>query len=149
MRISVIGTGYVGLVTGTCFAETGITVTCVDIEKTKIDKLNKGITPIYEPGLENMIKRNTEKGRLSFTTSLKDSLIDSEILFIAVGTPPDENGSADLKHVLSVAKEIGNYLDHYMVIVTKSTVPVGTAKKVMETIRNELQKRNVDIQFDV
>jgi len=149
MRISVIGTGYVGLVTGTCFAETGITVTCVDIEKTKIDKLNKGITPIYEPGLENMIKRNTEKGRLSFTTSLKDSLIDSEVLFIAVGTPPDENGSADLQHVLSVAKEIGNYLDHYMVIVTKSTVPVGTAKKVMETVRNELQKRNVDIQFDV
>lgn len=149
MRISVIGTGYVGLVTGTCFAETGITVTCVDIEKTKIDKLNKGITPIYEPGLENMIKRNTEKGRLSFTTSLKDGLIDSEVLFIAVGTPPDENGSADLQHVLSVAKEIGNYLDHYMVIVTKSTVPVGTAEKVMETIRNELQKRNVDIQFDV
>ncbi len=149
MEISVIGTGYVGLVTGTCFAETGITVTCVDIEKTKIDKLNKGITPIYEPGLENMIKRNTEKGRLCFTTSLKDSLIDSEVLFIAVGTPPDENGSADLRHVLSVAKEIGNYLDHYMVIVTKSTVPVGTAKKVMETIRNELQKRNVDIQFDV
>ncbi|MCK4464484.1 MAG: UDP-glucose/GDP-mannose dehydrogenase family protein, partial [Bacteroidales bacterium] len=149
MRISVIGTGYVGLVTGTCFAEIGITVTCVDNVKKKIDNLNKGITPIYEPGLENMIKRNTEKGRLSFTTSLKDGLIDSEVLFIAVGTPPDENGSADLQHVLSVAKEIGNYLDHYMVIVTKSTVPVGTAEKVMETIRNELQKRNVDIQFDV
>lgn len=149
MRISVIGTGYVGLVTGTCFAETGINVTCVDIEKEKIDKLNKGIAPIYEPGLESMIKRNTEKGRLSFTTSLKDSLVGSEVLFIAVGTPPDENGSADLKHVLSVAKEVGNYLDHYMVIVTKSTVPVGTAEKVKKTIKNELRKRNVDIQFDV
>jgi UDPglucose 6-dehydrogenase len=149
MKISVIGTGYAGLVTGTCFAETGIIVACVDVDKSKITKLNKGIIPIYEPGLENMVKRNIEKGRLSFVTNLKESLVDSEVVFIAVGTPPDDNGSADLTNVLSVAKEIGSYLDHYVVIVTKSTVPVGTAEKVKNTIIKELQKRNVNIQFDV
>ncbi|MFP4058946.1 MAG: UDP-glucose dehydrogenase family protein [Bacteroidales bacterium] len=149
MKISIVGTGYVGLVSGTCFAETGITVTCVDIDKEKIDYLNKGIVPIYEPGLERMIERNVNANRLFFSTSLKESLKDSEAVFIAVGTPPDEDGSADLKYVLSVAQEIGRYMDHYMVIVTKSTVPIGTAKKVKATIVEELKKRQVEIPFDV
>ncbi|UCG27907.1 MAG: UDP-glucose/GDP-mannose dehydrogenase family protein, partial [Bacteroidales bacterium] len=149
MKISIVGTGYVGLVTGTCFAETGINVTCVDIDKNKIDNLNKGILPIYEPGLEQMIKRNRDKQRLFFTTDLKSSLVDSEVLFIAVGTPPDENGSADLNHVIGVASEVGKYMDHYMVVVTKSTVPVGTACKVREAVTKELKKRKVEIEFDV
>ena len=149
MRISVVGSGYVGLVSGTCFAETGITVTCVDVDVRKIDNLNKGIIPIYEPGLETMIERNVEKKRLFFTTSLKESLVNSDAVFIAVGTPPDEDGSADLKYVLGVAAEIGQNLDHYMVIVTKSTVPIGTAKKVKAAVQAELDKRGVDYPFDV
>ena len=149
MKISVIGTGYVGLVSGTCFAETGVSVTCVDIDNKKIENLKQGIVPIYEPGLETMVKNNIEKNRLFFSTSLAESLKDSDALFIAVGTPPDEDGSADLQYVLGVAKEIGKNLDHYMVIVTKSTVPIGTAEKVRKTIQEELNKRNLDLEFDV
>jgi len=149
MKISVVGTGYVGLVSGTCFAETGINVTCVDVDEKKIEKLNNGIIPIYEPGLEDIYKKNVEKGRLLFTTNLAESLKNSDALFIAVGTPPDEDGSADLKYVLGVAQEIGKHLDHYMVIATKSTVPVGTSKKVKEAIQEELNKRGADIEFDV
>lgn len=144
-----VGTGYVGLVSGTCFSETGINVTCVDVNEDKINDLKKGIIPIYEPGLEPMLKRNVEKERLFFTTSLKESLKDSETLFIAVGTPPGEDGSADLRHVLDVAREVGKHLDHYMVVVTKSTVPIGTAKKVKATIQEELDKRGEKIDFDV
>src|SRR5210317_403493 len=118
MKIAIIGTGYVGLVSGTCFAETGITVTCVDIDKSKIEKLKQGIIPIYEPGLENMVRNNVEKGRLFFSTSLKESLVDSEAVFIAVGTPPDEDGSADLQYVLAVAEEIGMHMQSYLVIAT-------------------------------
>ncbi len=149
MKISVVGTGYVGLVSGTCFAETGINVTCVDVDETKIEKLNNGIIPIYEPGLEDIYKKNVEKERLVFTTNLAESLKNSDALFIAVGTPPDEDGSADLKYVLGVAREIGKNLDHYMVIATKSTVPVGTSKKVKEAIQKELDKRGVQVDFDV
>ena len=149
MKISVIGTGYVGLVSGTCFSETGMDVVCVDVDQRKIDLLNNGQIPIYEPGLEDIYKRNVEKGRLSFSTNLKDSLVDSEAVFIAVGTPPDEDGSADLKYVLAVAREIGRHINHYMVIVTKSTVPVGTSFKVKAAIQEELKLRNVDIPFDV
>lgn len=149
MKIAIIGTGYVGLVSGTCFAETGIRVTCVDVNKDKIEKLNKGIIPIYEPGLETMIERNVEKGRLFFSTSLKESIKGADAVFIAVGTPPDEDGSADLHYVLEVAKEIGQNIDHYMVIVTKSTVPIGTARKVKATILDELTKRDISIPFDV
>ncbi len=149
MKISVVGTGYVGLVTGTCFSETGITVTCVDIDKDKIAQLNKSIVPIYEPKLEKMVERNINKGRLFFSTNLKESLVESDVVFIAVGTPQGEDGSADLKHVLGVAKEIGRYIDHYMVVVNKSTVPVGTAKKVNAAIKEELKKRDVDIPYDV
>jgi UDPglucose 6-dehydrogenase len=149
MKISVVGTGYVGLVSGTCFAETGVDVTCVDIDKKKIENLNNGIIPIYEPGLEDIYNKNVEKGRLSFTSDLKSSLEDADAVFIAVGTPPDEDGSADLKYVLGVAREIGKHMDHYMVIVTKSTVPVGTAVKVKSAIMDELNKRSVDIPFDV
>ncbi|BAX81357.1 UDP-glucose dehydrogenase family protein [Labilibaculum antarcticum] len=149
MNITIVGTGYVGLVSGTCFAETGITVTCVDVDQNKIDNLNKGILPIYEPGLEPMVKRNMEKGRLFFSNSLKDSILDADAVFIAVGTPPDEDGSADLQYVIAVAKEIGRYIDRYLVVVTKSTVPIGTAEKVKATINEELTNRNEDIQFDV
>ena len=149
MKISVVGTGYVGLVSGTCFSQTGIDVVCVDVDESKINKLNNGQIPIYEPGLEDIFKYNVEKGRLSFTTNLKDSLVDSEAVFIAVGTPPDEDGSADLKYVLGVAREIGRHMDHYMVIVTKSTVPVGTSMKVKAAILDELKKRGADVPFDV
>lgn len=149
MKISVVGTGYVGLVTGTCFAETGITVACVDIDEKKINNLKKGIIPIYEPGLEPMLLDNKEKGRLTFTTSIKESLDDTEVVFIAVGTPPDEDGSADLKHVLAVAREIGRHMNQYLLIATKSTVPVGTAEKVKAAITDELKKRNADIEFDI
>lgn len=149
MKVSVVGTGYVGLVTGTCFSETGLVVTCVDIDKKKIDGLKNGKVPIYEPGLEPMIKKNIEKGRLFFTTNLKESLEDADAVFIAVGTPPDENGSADLKHVLEVSREIGRLIDHYLVIVTKSTVPVGTAEKVRKTVQDEILKRGADVEFDV
>lgn len=149
MKISVVGTGYVGLVSGTCFAETGITVTCVDVNQSKIDQLNKGIIPIYEPGLEDMVKRNVEKERLFFSTSLQESMTGAEVIFIAVGTPPDEDGSADLKHVLAVASEIGRYITEYTVVVNKSTVPVGTAHKVKTAIKAEIEKRGIDVAFDV
>ncbi len=149
MKISIVGTGYVGLVSGTCFAETGLNVTCVDIDKIKIDKLNQGIIPIYEPGLKEMLDRNVKKDHLHFTTDIKESLVDAESVFIAVGTPPDEDGSADLKYVLGVAREIGMYMTDYLVVVTKSTVPIGTAKKVKAAVQQELDKRGVSISFDV
>lgn len=149
MKIAVIGTGYVGLVSGTCFAETGITVTCVDIDKKKIENLTDGIIPIYEPGLEDIVRNNVEKGRLFFNTSLKESLIDCEAVFIAVGTPPDEDGSADLQYVLAVADEIGMHMQSYLVVATKSTVPIKTAEKVRQRIADALQKRNSKLEFDV
>ncbi len=149
MKITVVGTGYVGLVTGTCFAETGMDVTCVDIDKEKIDKLNNGIVPIYEPGLNRLLERNIGKKRLHFTTDISTGLKDCEVVFIAVGTPPDEDGSADLQYVLNVAKNIGEYMEDYLVVVTKSTVPVGTAKKVKAAVRDSLDKRGAGIQFDV
>ncbi|MGM0619578.1 MAG: UDP-glucose dehydrogenase family protein [Bacteroidota bacterium] len=149
MKITVIGTGYVGLVSGTCFAETGVEVVCVDVDEHKIEMLNNGKIPIYEPGLLDIYKRNVEKGRLSFTTDLKSSLENSEAVFIAVGTPPDEDGSADLKYVLGVSTEIGKHIDQYIVVATKSTVPVGTSVKVKAAIQKELQKREIEIPFDV
>ena len=149
MKISVVGTGYVGLVSGTCFAEAGVDVTCVDIDQKKIDGLNNGIIPIYEPGLEEVYKRNVEKGRLKFSTSLALSIKDADAVFIAVGTPSDEDGSADLKYVLGVAREVGKTMDHYMVVVTKSTVPVGTSAKVKLAIEDELKQRGANISFDV
>jgi UDPglucose 6-dehydrogenase len=149
MKISIVGTGYVGLVTGTCFADTGINVTCVDINEDKINKLKKGIIPIYEPGLDQMVLKNVEKERLNFTTSLKESLEHAEAIFVAVGTPPGEDGSADLSHVLEVARQIGKHMNHYLVVVTKSTVPIGTAKKVKAAIQDELEKRGVALDFDV
>lgn len=149
MKIAIVGTGYVGLVSGTCFAEMGIDVTCVDVNQEKIEKLQKGIIPIYEPGLDEMVLRNQREGRLHFTTKLRDCLHDVDVVFSAVGTPPDEDGSADLKYVLEVAHEVGQYMDHYLVVVTKSTVPVGTAKKVKAAIQEELQKRGADLEFDV
>lgn len=149
MRISVVGTGYVGLVSGACLAETGVTVTCVDVNASKIDMLNKGDIPIYEPGLAELVAKNRADERLFFTTSLKESLKDADAVFIAVGTPPDEDGSADLRYVLGVAREVGQLLDHYAVIVTKSTVPVGTNMKVKRAVREELEKRGADVAFDV
>ncbi len=149
MKISIVGTGYVGLVSGTCFADVGINVTCVDIDESKIEDLKKGVIPIYEPGLETMVNDNIEKGRLFFTTSLKESLENTDVVFIAVGTPPDEDGSADLKYVLEVARQIGRNMDHYLVVVTKSTVPIGTAQKVKAAINDELEKRGTEIEFDV
>ena len=149
MKITVVGTGYVGLVTGTCFAEVGVNVTCVDIDKTKIENLKNGILPIYEPGLEEMVLRNFQKSRLHFSTSLKESIIDSEIAFIAVGTPPGEDGSADLKYVLAVAAEIGANMQKPLVVVTKSTVPVGTAEKVRNAVKSELNKRSSNLEFYV
>ena len=149
MNIAIVGTGYVGLVSGTCFAELGANVTCVDIDQKKIESLEKGVIPIYEPGLEDMVLRNHRAGRLSFVTDLSSVLNDVDIVFSAVGTPPDEDGSADLKYVLEVAKTIGQYINKYLVVVTKSTVPVGTAKKVKATIQAELDKRGLDIEFDV
>lgn len=149
MKISVVGTGYVGLVTGACFAETGVDVTCVDIDKEKIDALKKGVIPIYEPGLEDIVERNSKKGRLKFTTQLKESLEDCEAVFIAVGTPPDEDGSADLKYVLDVAREVGEYMNDYLVVVTKSTVPISTSHKVRDTVAQTLKKRGAVIPFDV
>ena len=149
MKIAVVGTGYVGLVTGTCFAEMGVDVTCVDIDKQKIENLNNGVIPIYEPGLEPMVKRNVQAGRLHFTTDLRDCLDSVEVVFSAVGTPPDNDGSADLKFVIDVARTIGQNMKQYVLVVTKSTVPVGTAKKVRATIEAELQKRGLSIDFDV
>jgi len=149
MNISIVGTGYVGLVSGACLAETGAVVNCIDVNQAKIDSLNKGIMPIYEPGLEDIVKRNVLKERLFFKTKLSEVINDSDAIFIAVGTPPDEDGSADLKYVVGVAREIGQNLKNYTVVVTKSTVPVGTAKKVKATIQDELDKRGVKVEFDV
>lgn len=149
MNITIVGTGYVGLVTGTCFAEVGINTTCVDIDKTKIDNLNKGIIPIWEPGLEEMVKRNFEKKKLHFTTSLEDCLEETDVIFSAVGTPPDNDGSADLQYVLDVARTVGRSMTKHILIVTKSTVPVTTADKVRRAIQEELDKRGLDIEFDV
>jgi UDPglucose 6-dehydrogenase len=149
MKIVIVGTGYVGLVTGTCFSEVGIDVTCVDIDKKKIDNLNKGIIPIWEPGLEDMVKRNFAAGRLHFSTDLAEVMHDAEVIFSAVGTPPDEDGSADLQYVLDVARTVGKNMNDHVLIVTKSTVPVGTAKKVRDAIQEELDARGVDISFDV
>jgi UDPglucose 6-dehydrogenase len=149
MKIAVIGTGYVGLVTGTCLAEVGIDVTCIDIDTNKIENLKKGILPIYEPGLEELVSRNVDAGRLHFSTSLAESVKGCDIAFIAVGTPPGEDGSADLKYVIGVAREIGQHIDDYIVVVTKSTVPVGTAKKVKAAVQEELDKRSSRIIFDV
>lgn len=149
MNIAIVGTGYVGLVSGTCFAEMGINVTCVDVDITKIENLKKGIIPIYEPGLEEMVHKNVKAGRLHFTSDLASCLNDVEVVFSAVGTPPDEDGSADLKYVLEVARTIGRNMNNYVLVVTKSTVPVGTAKKVKAAIQEELDKRGVAIEFDV
>jgi len=149
MNIAIVGTGYVGLVSGTCFAEMGSHVTCVDIDTNKIEKLKNGIMPIYEPGLEELVKRNVEYGRLQFSTDLVQVLDDVEVVFSAVGTPPDEDGSADLQYVLAVARQFGQNIKKYTILVTKSTVPVGTARKVKAVILEELNKRGVDIPFDV
>ena len=149
MNIAIVGTGYVGLVSGTCFAEMGINVTCVDVNEKKILKLQSGEIPIYEPGLDDMVKRNVEAKRLNFTTDLSSCIDNVEIVSSAVGTRPDEDGSADLKYVLEVARTFGQYIKKYTVLVTKSTVPVGTAKKVKAVIWEELKKRNADIEFDV
>lgn len=149
MNIAIVGTGYVGLVSGTCFSEMGINVVCVDIDTNKINNLNNGIIPIYEPGLKELVDKNVEAGRLKFSTDLAECLGEVEIVFIAVGTPPDEDGSADLKYVLAVAHTIGQYIKKYMVIVTKSTVPVGTARKVKKVIREEIDKRGISVEFDV
>ncbi len=149
MRITIIGSGYVGLVTGACFAEMGNKVICVDKDSKKVKGLKKGVIPIFEPGLKPMVIESYEKGVLSFTTSLQEAINASEIVFIAVGTPQDEDGSADLTHVITVAKEIGQQMNHSLIIVDKSTVPVGTAEKVRATIQDQLDKRDVAIDFDV
>ena len=149
MKISVIGTGFVGLVTGTCLADYGNDVYCVDVDEKKIKKLKEGIIPIYEPELEGMVHENYGSGRLRFTTDMKEALDNSEICFIAVGTPMGEDGSADLQYVLSVAKSIGKNMEHHMYIIDKSTVPVGTAKKVRQTVQKELDDRNLNLSFDV
>ena len=149
MKIAIVGTGYVGLVTGTCFAEIGVNVICVDTNSEKIEALNQGVIPIYENGLEDMVHRNTKAGRLQFTTSLESCLDEADVIFSAVGTPPDEDGSADLSYVLEVARTIGRNMKKYVLVVTKSTVPVGTAKKVRTAIQEELDKRGIQIEFDV
>jgi UDPglucose 6-dehydrogenase len=151
MKIAIIGVGYVGLVTGSCFAEMGVNVVGVDIDKQKIDKLNNNIIPIYEPGLAEMIERNRNENRLIFTTNLEEHIDDCKIVFIAVGTPPNEDGSADLQHVLAVAKQIGQLINNYTIIVVKSTVPIGTSFKVKNVIQNELEKRNLssEVDFDI
>ena len=149
MKITIIGSGYVGLVTGACLSEVGISVSCVDIDKAKIQNLKKGIIPIYEPGLENIIKKNYEKNRLSFTTDLNECVKQSQAIFIAVGTPPGDDGSADLSYVLEVARNIGKLIDDYTLVITKSTVPVGTAKLVKNEILGQLKIRKKTIEFDV
>ncbi|MDR0538512.1 MAG: UDP-glucose/GDP-mannose dehydrogenase family protein [Tannerellaceae bacterium] len=149
MKIAIVGTGYVGLVTGTCFAEMGTEVYCVDIDKKKIENLRNGIIPIYEPGLEEMVNRNYNSGRLKFITDLAECINDVEVIFSAVGTPPDEDGSADLRYVLDVARQIGRTMNDYLLVVTKSTVPVGTARKVKQTIQEELDRRGLAIPFDI
>ena len=149
MKIAVIGTGYVGLVTGTCFAESGVKVVCVDNDLKKIQLLKSGRVPIFEPGLDSMLIHNLEKGRLNFTDDISEAIDGAEVIFIAVGTPPGEDGSADLKHVLEVASNIGKFIKHYVVVATKSTVPVGTAEKVRSIIKNQLEARKSDISFDI
>ncbi len=149
MKIAVIGTGYVGLVSGTCFSELGVRVSCLDIDQKKIDNLNKGILPIWEPGLKDMVDDNMRKGLLSFTSNYAEALKDAEAAFICVGTPPDEDGSADLQYVLAVAREIGRNINDYIVVVTKSTVPIGTSEKVRKAVADEIAARKVDIKFDV
>ncbi|MBP8783759.1 MAG: UDP-glucose/GDP-mannose dehydrogenase family protein, partial [Paludibacter sp.] len=149
MKIAVVGTGYVGLVSGTCFAEMGVDVTCVDIDVQKIENLKKGIIPIWEPGLEDMVLRNVNAGRLHFTTSVEEVLDDVQVVFSAVGTPPGDDGSADLKFVMEVARTVGRKMNNYVLLVTKSTVPVGTAKLVRKAIQEELDKRGLQIDFDV
>lgn len=149
MNIAIIGTGYVGLVSGACFAEMGVNVTCVDVDKQKIDNLANGVVPIYEPNLTDMVIKNHSAGRLHFSTDLKSCLSDVEVLFCAVGTPPDEDGAADLRYVLDVARTVGQNIDKYILFVTKSTVPVGTARKVKAVIAEELSRRSVDVEFDV
>jgi UDPglucose 6-dehydrogenase len=149
MKVAIIGTGYVGLVSGTCLAETGVQVTCIDIDKDKIANLHKGIIPIYEPGLDRLVKNNTEKERLTFTTNFAKGIENADAIFVAVGTPPGEDGSADLSYVIAVAREIGSSLQDYTVVVTKSTVPIGTSKKVKAAIKDELEKRGKQIEFDV
>jgi UDPglucose 6-dehydrogenase len=149
MKLTVIGTGYVGLVTGTCFAEMGNEVTCVDVDQGKIDRLKQGILPIHEPGLDAIVISNTKAGRLRFTTSLVEAIQDSHVFFIAVGTPPGEDGSADLQYVLAVAKDIGRHLNDYAVVVDKSTVPVGTGDKVRSALQAELDRRKVKVDFDI
>ncbi len=149
MNIAIVGTGYVGLVSGTCFAEMGSNVTCVDVDAQKIERLRRGEMPIYEPGLEELVHRNVEFERLHFTTDLTEVLDDVEVVFSAVGTPPDEDGSADLKYVLAVARQFGRHINKYTILVTKSTVPVGTAQKVKAAIQDELDKRGVQVPFDV
>ncbi len=149
MKIIIVGTGYVGLVTGACFSEMGVDVVCVDVDANKINNLKRGIIPIYEPGLEDLVLRNYKAKRLQFTTEITNHLNDTEIIFCAVGTPPDEDGSADLRYVLEVARTIGKIINKYILVVTKSTVPVGTAQKVKETILDELYKRGLEVDFDV
>jgi nucleotide sugar dehydrogenase len=149
MKIAVIGTGYVGLVSGTCFSEMGVRVSCLDIDRKKIENLNKGILPIWEPGLKDMVDNNMRKGLLSFTSDYAEALKDAEAAFICVGTPPDEDGSADLQYVLAVAHEIGRNISNHMVVVTKSTVPIGTAEKVRKAVAEELAARKLDIKFDM
>lgn len=149
MNIAIVGTGYVGLVTGACFADTGVNVTCVDVDENKVEALKQGRVPIYEPGLDELVAKNYKAGRLKFTTSLKEVLNGQDVVFCAVGTPPDEDGSADLKYVLQVARTIGQHLNKYLVVVTKSTVPVGTASKIRNAINEELAKRGADVEFDV
>ena len=149
MKIAVVGTGYVGLVTGTCFAEMGVDVTCVDVDAQKIENLKNGIVPIYEPGIEELIAKNSKAGRLHFTTNLIECLDEVQVVFSAVGTPPDEDGSADLRYVLEVARTIGQHMNNYVLVVTKSTVPVGTALKVKNAIRQELEARKLNLSFDV
>lgn len=149
MNIAIVGTGYVGLVTGACFADTGVNVTCVDVDENKVEALKQGRVPIYEPGLDELVAKNYKAGRLKFTTSLEEVLNGQDVVFCAVGTPPDEDGSADLKYVLQVARTIGQNLNKYLVVVTKSTVPVGTASKIRNAINEELAKREADVEFDV
>ena len=149
MKITVVGTGYVGLVSGACLADVGMDVTCVDIDQQKITNLKKGILPIYEPGLDHIVSRNVAAGRLNFTSTLSDAIVGSETVFIAVGTPPGEDGSADLQYVLKVAQSIGEHMQDYLVVVTKSTVPVGTASKVKSTLQSALTKRGLTTDFDV
>ncbi len=149
MKIVVVGTGYVGLVTGTCLAEVGIDVICVDVDTKKIENLKNGILPIYEPGLDKLVHKNYDKGRLRFSTNLAESIKGADVAFIAVGTPPGEDGSADLQYVLTVAREIGENMSDYGVIITKSTVPVGTAKKVKKAIKDALDARGANIDYDV